>query len=71
MTTQKATQMELRGYRTVNMRLDLWQKLAIMKSNYPQLGSFSAVIIAVLNQNKKLKSRVHELERELEGYKTK
>jgi hypothetical protein len=44
--------------RTMNLKIDLWQRLVAIRSKNPKLGSLNEVIEAVLEQNKKLKKEL-------------
>lgn len=55
------TQMDQRNLRTMNLRIDLWQRLFSIKIKHPKFESLNDVIEAILNQNKKLKNEVAKL----------
>jgi len=57
------TQMERRGFRTVNIDLELYRRISLIKAKYPEkFRKLSDVIKNALDQNKKLKTKIKGFE---------
>jgi hypothetical protein len=59
------TQFDAKGFRTINAKLRLWQKLTFLLAKNPKYRGISELIEAIIDQNKKLRLRVRDLEEKL------